>query len=181
MSETLYTMINKAKDKDKYSLELLILKFEPIINKLSRQLNYDCAKSDLIIFFIKFLENINLNSISLNNEGSLVNYIKISFYREYYKLSSKNCSPYESEFIDNMYSPDLNYNEVDFNMFLSQLLSQKVINKKQMQILKLKCLYSFNDKYIADVFNISRQAVNKNYRLSIKLIKNYLEKGDSKK
>jgi hypothetical protein len=80
-------LIEKSKNYDKYSMELLIIKFEPILNSLSYKLGYDCAKTDLTIFFIKLIYSIKLESIMNLSEGALVNYIKTSFYREYYRLS----------------------------------------------------------------------------------------------
>ena len=85
--ESIVTLVKKARSYDKNSMESLLIKFDPIINSLSRKLGYDCAKIDLIIFFIKMIYSIQLANIFNLSDGALVNYIKESLGREYYRLN----------------------------------------------------------------------------------------------
>jgi len=68
-------LIEKAKSLDKYSMEILLTKFDPILSSLSNKLRYDCAESDLTIFFIELIYSIKLCKIINLSEGALVNYI----------------------------------------------------------------------------------------------------------
>ncbi|WP_346915728.1 hypothetical protein [Clostridium sp.] len=85
--ESIVTLVKKARSYDKNSMESLLIKFDPIINSLSRKLGYDCAKIDLIIFFIKMIYSIQLANIFNLSDGALVNYIKESLGRGYYRLN----------------------------------------------------------------------------------------------
>lgn len=174
--QSLYNIISKAKESDPDSLELLINKFDPIISKLSYKLSYDCAKSDLIIFFINFLKNIKLTNINLINDGVMVNYIKTSLYREYYRLNSKNNYVNETELYDTKYFFESLYNEIEFSLLLSELVNKRVITKKQKKIIELKCIYNLTDQFIGEQLNISRQAVNKTYNSSLISIGKILKK-----
>lgn len=106
-------------------MELLILKFDPILNSLSYKLGYDCAKTDLTIFFIKLIYSIKLESINTLSEGSVVNYIKTSFYREYYRLGKSQiiCEYYEK---NDLYVPINDYHKLEDIIFLDELVLKKL-------------------------------------------------------
>lgn len=166
-------LIGKSQNHDKYSMELLIIKFEPILNSLSYKLGYDCAKTDLTIFFIKLIYSIKLESIMNLSEGALVNYIKTSFYREYYRLSKaqiKNEICQESD-IDICIN---DYNKIEGKIFLDELVLKKVINEKQKYVLMKKYCHYFTDEEISKELCISRQAVSKSHRKAIDSLKKYL-------
>jgi len=165
--------IEKAKKGDKDSMEILIIKFEPILNSLSYKLEYDCAKTDLTIFFIKLIYSIKLDSIMNLSEGALVNYIKTSFYREYYRLSKSQIRD-ETYQENELYIWVSDYNKIENKIFLDELLFKKVINKKQKHVLIKKYYYDCTDKEISNELDISRQAISKIHKKAIYNIKKYL-------
>ena len=166
-------LVEKSKKGDKDSMELLIIKFEPILNSLSYKLEYDCAKTDLTIFFIKLIYSIKLDIIMNLSEGALVNYIKTSFYREYYRLSKsqiRNETYQENE----LYIWVSDYNKIEDKIFLDELLFKKIINKKQKYVLIKKYYYDCTDKEISNELAISRQAISKIHKKAIDNIKKHL-------
>lgn len=171
--KSIRNLIEKAKNGDKDSMELLIVKFEPILNSLSYKLEYDCAKTDLTIFFIKLIASIKLDIIINSSEGALVNYIKTSFYREYYRLSKtiiKN-EIYEENDICILVQE---YNKIEDKIFLDELVSKKIINQKQRYVLIKKYYHECTDKEISNELDISRQAISKIHKKAIYNIKEYL-------
>lgn len=171
--ESIVSLIEKAKSYDKFSMELLILKFDPILNSLSYKLGYDCAKTDLTIFFIKLIYSIKLESINTLSEGSVVNYIKTSFYREYYRLGKSQiiCEYYEK---NDLYVPINDYHKLEDKIFLDELVLKKIINEKQRYVLIKKYYYDFTDKEMAIELAISRQAISKIHKKAIENLKKYL-------
>lgn len=166
-------LIERAKNFDKDSMEIMLIKFDPIINSLSYKLGYDCAKTDLTIFFINLIHSIKLYKIINLSEGALVKYISTSLRREFYKLN-KSILFNECE-INNNISITLNeYIDIEYKILLDELVSNKIINQKQKYILIKKNYENFTDSEIAKDLNISRQAISKTYRQAISNIKEYL-------
>jgi len=170
----IYRLIQKAKNDDKETMELLIIKFQPIINSLSWKLKNEYGRTDLTIFFIKLIYSIKLDSIINMSEGALVNYIVKSLKRECYRL---NRTPLISdcEMNDNVLVMINDYIEVEYKIFLDELEINKVINKRQKYVLLKKYYNKFTDEEIATELCISRQAVSKMHKLAIINLKEYLE------
>jgi len=171
--ESIISLIERAKSYDKFSMELLIIKFDPLINSLSYKLGYDCAKTDLIIFFIKLIYSIKLENIMISSEGALVNYIKTSFYREYYRLSKSQIINENYEEND-LYVSINDYNKIEDKIFLDELVLKKIINEKQKYVLIKKYYYDCTDKEISNELAISRQAISKMHKKAIDNLKKYL-------
>lgn len=170
---SIYSLIERAKGGEKESMELLIIKFEPIINSLSWKVKHECGKTDLTIFFIKLIYGIKLINITNSSDGSLVNYIQQSLYREYYRLNKAN--PIIEVELTDTFTADINeYKEVEYEIYLNELVVEKVINKKQKYVLLKKYRDERTDQEIAMDLCISRQAVNKMHKLAIKNLKEYL-------
>jgi DNA-directed RNA polymerase specialized sigma subunit len=170
---SLYEMVKRAKSGDEQSLEYLILKFDPIINSISRKLNMECAKTDMVIFFIKLIKGMNIENIKNLSDGALVKYVEISLRRKYIKMNNKD-SIIEVELNDVFNSHNNEYTEIEFKIFLDEIENKKVINKKQNYVLLEKYFNQNTEQEIADELKISRQAVNKMNRLAIKNIREYL-------
>jgi len=171
--ESIISLIERAKSYDKFSMELLIIKFDPLLNSLSYKLGYDCAKTDLTIFFIKLIYSIKLENIMISSEGALVNYIKTSFYREYYRLSKSQIINEDYEEND-LYVSINDYNKIEDKIFLDELVLKKIINEKQKYVLIKKYYYDCTDKEISNELAISRQAISKMHKKAIDNLKKYL-------
>lgn len=168
----IYNLIERAKAGEKESMELLIIKFEPIINSLSWKLKDECGKTDLTIIFIKLIYGIKLINITNSSDGALVNYIQQSLYREYYRLSKGN-QIIEVELTDTFTADIDEYKEVEYEIYFDELVVGKVINKKQKYVLLKKYYDECTDQEIANELCISRQAVSKIHKIAIKNLKEY--------
>ncbi len=89
MEEKISKLIEKSKKNDKKSLLELVERFNPLINKYSRMLNYEDAKNDLTEHFI-----VTIKQMPLMTEAKELNYIKTSVKNNYIKLS-KNLASYK--------------------------------------------------------------------------------------
>ncbi len=171
--ESICNLIKRAKNFDKESMELLITRFDPIITSLSRKLQNEDAKSELTIFFIRMIYEIKLTNLKSSSDGALVNYIKQGLYREYYKLNK--VAPIVSvEFSDIFTVTTNDYVQIEYEIFLDELVIKKVLNEKQMYVLLKKYYYHCTDEEISVELCISRQAVNKIHRKAIDSLRKYL-------
>lgn len=166
-------LIKRAKNFDKESMELLLSKFDPILSSLSRKLQNEDAKSELTIFFIRMIYEIKLTNLMNSSDGALVNYIKQGLYREYYKLNK--VAPIISVEFNDIFTIDTNdYVQIEYKVFLDELVMKKVINERQKYVLLKRYFYHCTDEEISIELCISRQAVNKIHRKAIDNLKKYL-------
>jgi len=166
-------LIKRAKNFDKESMELLLNKFDPILSSLSRKLQNEDAKSELTIFFIRMIYEIKLTNLMNSSDGALVNYIKQGLYREYYKLNK--VAPIISVEFNDIFTIDTNdYVQIEYKVFLDELVMKKVINERQKYVLLKKYFYHCTDEEISIELCISRQAVNKIHRKAIDNLRKYL-------
>lgn len=139
--ESIVTLVKKAKSNDKNSMESLLIRFDPTINSLSRKLGYDCAKTDLTVFFVKIIYSIQLaNSFNLS-DGALVNYIKKSLCSEYYRLN-KIYIFNEFKMLDKFSELSDSCLPIENKISLCELVSLKIITNKQKYVLLGKCHYN---------------------------------------
>lgn len=169
----LYVLLWEAKNKNSQSLEMLIEKFEPLINSLARKIKNEYGKTDLIIFFINFIYNLNIEKIKNQSDGALVNYIQVSFYREYYKLNNDQYY-LQTELQDNIKDDNPYYVDMELKIFLQNLQKKHIVTKKQYLLILKKYYYQETNTEIALDFNVSRQAISKMHKSTIENIKRYL-------
>ena len=108
MSKTsTYELIKLVVCGDKFSLETLINKFDPLLKKQARYLDYEDAHADMILWFIVELKNIKPDTIKNQNETSMLGYIK--------KLVENISSKLLALKIDTISSKPMSYFDYDDN------------------------------------------------------------------
>lgn len=165
---------------DNCAFDLLCKKFNPLLKKYSRLLLYDEAYEDLLYCFILCIYKIPINEESfINNNATILSYIKVTIKNQYIFLSKKHtksmrytCS-YDSlliEFSDNNDS----HNQIQDKLYLFEL--KRYLNNNEINLVNLKFILQYSDSEIAEVYHISRQAVNKRLcKLKIKIKDLYLK------
>ena len=91
--ESLADKIRLAKDGDEKAMLDIIERFEPLIGKYTRLLNYDNedCRSDLIEKLITLVKvEIDLGKLRSDNDGTLFNYIRFALRHHYILLSKAN-------------------------------------------------------------------------------------------
>ncbi|MFT5875985.1 MAG: RNA polymerase sigma factor (sigma-70 family) [Clostridium sp.] len=173
MDASLYEMIKHVEDGDMESFVSIKEKFDPLIKKFSRKLNYEEAETDLIISLINIVTNINLNNFNQEGEGALVNYIysaikhkHIDLYRMYVQKRREDV-----EINLEILQDTSNFN-IDEKIFIETLLNR--LSPIQKTILEEKFIKDHSDVEIATKLHISRQAVNKTKKRALENLRNYL-------
>lgn len=175
MSE-LYNLIKKSQIKDLDSVEIICSKFAPLIKKYAYMLRYEDAYSDLQLCLIECIYKIPLSSGKFNlSDAYILSYIKKSVYFGYIALSQKNEKyKFKNIFYDNYdYKVDKISYKADVCLMEDELYLtdiKKILNIKEYELFRLKFIEQYTESEIADIYGISRQAINK----KINKIKNIL-------
>jgi len=147
--------VKNAKLGNKSSVEYLINKFEPLINKYSyRLIESEDGKSELILKLMRLVDKIPLDKKCFKEDKYIISYIKISLKREYIYLYEKQKKlSLKQNYLDenNEYSFDKS------NVIFYDLI--KNLNNKEKYIFIKKYIYNFSSSEIARSLKISRQNV----------------------
>lgn len=156
--KSLLEVLKLAKAGNQEAICYFIKKFQLLIKKFARQLNYDCAETDLIIYLLEFIKKMDIEKMEKLSEGELVNYIirllrnkKIDIYRKNC-LAIEEIHTEEDSYIENKL-------EIEEQMDLKQLI--KTLPNKHRIVIISKYIYGYSDAEIGTSLGISRQAVNK--------------------
>ena len=87
----IYNLVNNSRKGNKEDTLNFIKKFNPLVIKYSRKLNYDGAETDLIICLLEVLNYMPIyNNPELQNDDRIVGYINTCIKHKYINLSKKN-------------------------------------------------------------------------------------------
>lgn len=173
----LYSLVLLAQNGNDDALISIISKFNPLINKLSRKLSYEEAETDLVIYFIEIIKNVDLNKFNQECEGKLVSYINVAIkarcidlFRKYIKNKLT-----EVELNVAITQESKNDNNMEDYLFIYQVVDMAKLTKTQKDFIIEKFIYERTDLEISKKFNVSRQSVNKTISRALKNIKNSVE------
>lgn len=176
MATYLYDLVKSAQLNDEASLVELIMKFKPLISKLSKKLIYEEAETDLIIEFINIILNINLNNFNHHNDGALVSYFHLTLKRKGIDLFRKSIKKLDEDLEINLdiIQVEDDSKQVISRLFAEELLENACLSSKQRLILTEKYINDLSDNEIGTKLNISRQAVNGLKRKAIENLRSFL-------
>lgn len=148
--------LKQAKQNDLCSLEFLIQKFQPLIIKYASKLtDFEDAKSELTLHFIKTLQKIPLNKFVTTEDKYIVSYINTSIKRYYINLSSKQQTLVNKESFQTKEETAIYYDKS--NIIFYDLI--KTLNSKEQLVLEMKFVYIYTNTEIGRCLHISRQNV----------------------
>lgn len=176
MDLNLFELIQLAQTKDEDAILHLMQTFNPLINKLSKKLNYEDAKSDVILEFIKLIYSINMDKINNVSDPFLISYISRATKCKSIDLFKKNVLklPETIELNLDIISPENTNIDLVDKLFIDEIFASKCITDKQKLILKERYINDFSDYEISQKLHISRQAVNCLRRKALENIRSYL-------
>ena len=172
----LYDLLNRARNNDKDALYEIIKDFEGTLKKLSNNLYYEEAETDLIIELLSLIRNIDIRKFKDSSHRQIAKYIHIHLRKRALNLLRNRKR--ELSFMEINYDilVDTSKANVEDTVLISILI--KSLPKKQRDIIIMKYIYELSEIDIAKILGISRQAVNrlKNRALN-NLRKFFLEEG----
>lgn len=157
-------MISNLQAGNKKELLKLIEYFQPLLKKYSFLLGYQDAYDDLQLSFIEFLQNMPLKSLYNKNDGTIVEYIRVSvsnFYKAEIKkiINQKNEIPM-SDLTENQQFMVLKQNSYCDDTFLIEYEFDKILNSEEMEIIYLIYVLEYSSSDIAKIQHKTRQAIN---------------------
>ena len=172
MAISLIGQFETAQKNDQKELQAIITRFEPLLQKYARHLEYEDGKSDLIIFMIKFVKLVNLNKFEV--DAQLVAYLGVSAKHEFYRLVNKyrkrlySEQPTEHNDLERLQQNANIDTNGDFTLDIS---CSERFTKKEQSVLYLHYVLDYSIAEIAAMHNISRQAVNQLKNRALRKIK----------
>ncbi len=169
MNNNLYEVFKNAQNGSEEHVIKLYYKFLPLIKKYGRKLNYEEAESDLTIFLLEYIKNFNLNKFRNRSEGEIVNYIKLIFKNKYIDVLRQLMN---KKIETPIVKTEIICNDCYKNLEEEYILSlMKDLNDIQRKIIVGRYFHGYSDDNLSEILKISRQAVYKNRKKALELIK----------
>lgn len=168
-------MIENFKKQDMTVFPLVYSQFGKLISFYSRKLSYEDSASDLTVFLIELLYDIDLGRFPNDSSFGVKKYIAVSL-RNYYIALSKKMDTYK-QFSNQLYENLNGYCEnLDDKLSIMQCLD--ILTEKQKTVLIYKYVYGYSDFEIANLIDVSRQAVNRIKNRGLTVLKEFFEGGE---
>lgn len=171
MENTLFNIIINIKNGDSNGVNDLVVKFNPLLTKYANFLNYEDAKSDLILHFIETIYKFPTNR-PFTDDKFILSYINKSVITSYINLSKEKSKINSKESLCEI--EDWGNNKLDFHsdVYFYDLLN--CLNTKEKTVVTLRYLNCLSENDIAKQLNVSRQYINRVNRQALGKIKNYI-------
>lgn len=161
-------LISKIKEQDMSVFFQIFEEFKRLISFYGNKLGYEDAVSELTLFFIELLYDVNLEKFPSDDGEELNKYIAVSIKNRYIALSMERekSSKLESVLLEECCGITHKY---DDSVCVSRGVSR--LNDAQKFVFFYHFVYGFSIVEIADQLNISRQAVNKTKNQVISILR----------
>nr|WP_308628254.1 sigma factor-like helix-turn-helix DNA-binding protein [uncultured Eisenbergiella sp.] len=174
-----YEMISEYQSGNDKILMELIEYFQPLLKKYAFMLGYQDAYNDLQLEFIEFLQKMPLTALNSANDGTIVEYIRVTvvnFYRaEVKKLIKKKNEILMSELSESQQSVVYNRNSGYDDTFLFEYELDKILNAEEKEIIYLIYVLEFTSSDIAKMKYKTRQAINQKKKRALNKIREYID------
>ena len=170
MSKTLHQLIEEAQNGLESSLLNVLKRFEPLLMKYARKLNYEDATQDLTEAFLLIIPMVNVRENK--NEGQLVNYISKAIYHQYIKLDKQNRLYNYTEILhesteDSYY---VAFSKIAQHKDIDLFYAIKNLDVQHRRIIYLYFFEGYSIQEIAHILGMSRQAINKKKNTALQLL-----------
>lgn len=162
MGNEIKQLVNRALNCDKKALEVLLLKFDPLIIKYAKKLcdvEFDDARQELILILIENIHNLG----KCNNENEYISYIHKIIYHKFCKLYKQakkekdNLHDVSDDFFLCLHSEEC------YAVLLTRISASQVMHNlsRSTRTIIEYVLDGYSDCDIANMLDISRQYVNR--------------------
>lgn len=163
--------ISAIKNQDMTAFPLVFDEFKKLIMHYAGKLRYEDAASELTLFFIELLYDIELSKFSEDESFSIKRYIAASIRNKYIALSVTKC---KSKNIEVTLSNEFCGYEREFDKRLFFMMSFKKLNDMQKLVIIYHYVYGYSVAEIGEILNMSRQAVNKTKNKALEILRREL-------
>lgn len=168
----------EALPDDRAYLELLN-RYDAILRKYARILNYEDAYEDLRVFFLTLVYTMRENPVLRKGDGVIVNYIVSSIKHQYVALSRSKCCRRDtlfSELTDEQrYWIENHHTEPDYCDISELFPIIKKLSEREIEVIKEIYVTGYSTQELANRYRISRQAVNQLKQRALKRIRQSMQ------
>ena len=138
----IYLLVEEFKKGDKNKFLDILLKFDPLLNKLQRNSCYEDMKNELTLFLFILLDKIPIELVNLKSDRYIISYIAKSIKYQYIHINKihqnkNNNTLYLNEDVFNIgYTEDLS------NIILNDIIKSLTIKEQNV----IKNIYLNNSK-----------------------------------
>lgn len=115
----IYLLVEEFKKGDKNKFLDILLKFDPLLNKLQRNSCYEDMKNELTLFLFILLDKIPIELVNLKSDRYIISYIAKSIKYQYIHINKIH---------QNKNNNTLYLNEDVFNIGYTEDLSNIILN-----------------------------------------------------
>lgn len=166
----LYNAVKNFKNGETDEIVYILNLFDPLLNKLQRNSNYEDMKNELSLFMFAVLNKIPLEVNCFKEDKYIVSYIHKSLKFKYMSLNKLNqriaSTEIESDF--KLLNSFNNENPTSL-IFFKDII--KNLTENEQTILQKIYIDMLNEAEISRSFNISRQAVHKTHSRALKKLR----------
>lgn len=172
-SNNLYNVLKDCVNHNETALVEIFEMFEPLINKYTRFLNYEDAKSDLIEKFYICIFKIPVNNPKFKDKKYILAYISKSMKNAYIKLNQKKNKHSNTFYL----TDDLDLVEDKNTAIIEKILVEEFLDNLkpyEKAIFIQRFVLNKSESELAQQYSKSRQAINKSLNKLKKQMRNYL-------
>jgi hypothetical protein len=180
MTKSLYVLFKKAKEGDENAKVELYFKFLPCIKSFAKKLHYEESETDLTIFFLEFINKINLKKFYKRKNEEIDSYVNRAIKNKYINIVRENINkkiittPLEDVILET-YLFNYDYYEKLENEYIFALMQNS--NNIQKKIIIGKYIYDYSDVELTIILDVSRQTIYNNKKKALILIEKEFKKG----
>jgi len=130
----------------------------------------------LTIFLLEYINKTDFDKFRNRNDGEIVNYFKLIFRNKYIDILRKLMNKkIETVIIE----PEIIYYDRYKNLEDEYILSLlKSLNRLQKKIIIGRYIKGYSDNMLSEIFNVSRQAIYKQRKKALELIRSEIIKSN---
>ena len=154
------------------------------------QIGFADCKQELTLFLLELIRNIDVSKFPTDDSDTPNRYICVALRNKYIALSKQNQNEFkhriqfedEVEEVSVLEQAFLKLDiqkDIEFEQIISVELEEALngLSPKQKDVIVYKYIYGFSDAEIGEIFNISRQAINKLKNRAFETLKEYYKEG----
>lgn len=147
--------ILKAQSGSEDATLLLVDRFNPLLKKYARKLNYEDSYNDLLVEFIALIKGIDVSNLNVKGDGSIVSYISKSVCNCYIHKSKANSEYLRRNFTfsdlseEEKYYAEVSLSTLDNHDIILKFSLNSILNQHELSIIKKIYLLGYSSTDIA--------------------------------
>ncbi|MBR4972998.1 MAG: sigma-70 family RNA polymerase sigma factor [Clostridia bacterium] len=163
-------LIENFRMQDMAAFEIIFDEFKSRIYSYARKQKSEDLIGELTLFLIELIYYMDVDKFCSDKSDGLERYILVCLKNKYISICRKKVK--EKDMLKEAYDTDLiSLDSAETRIDICEALSN--LTERQRDIIICKYIYCLSDFQIAEIFKISRQAVNRLKNRGLKVLKEY--------